>query len=170
MATAPKSPGPGAAVTRDSAVMRARVPKSISVAAILLVLAAAAQVIASVIAVIYATTPERMAVIQQEIDTMTGSVPSVESIRNMGVITVVLAGLGTVVAYVLLAFFIRKGRTWARTGATVLLALTLVQLLGITFPLGLTTIAQLSLGAMAVVLCHAPGAKEYFLAVKKAAK
>lgn len=145
-------------------------PPGVGAAAVLLVLAAVAQVVASVTAVIHALSPERTKAIEEQINAMTGSVPSVESFRNMGVITVVVAGLGTVAAYLLLAFFLRKGRMWARTGAAVLITLTLVQLLGITFPLGLTTVAQLSLGAVAVALCYLPAGTRYFLAVKAARK
>lgn len=157
-----------AAGADETAAMAPKAPKSVGVAALLLVLTSLAQAVASVVAIIHAVSPERTVALQAQVDAMTGSAPSVDSLRNMGVITVVLAGLATMAAYLLFAFFIRRGRTWARAGALVLVVLTLVQLLGITFPLGLTTVAQLSLGAVAVALCYSPAATRYFQAVKAA--
>lgn len=166
MATSPQLPSPGAIENKNHNAACLAAPRSVKAAAILLAVAGAVQVLASVIAVIYALSPERLTVIREQIDALSGSVSSLESVRNMGVITVVLAGLGTLAAYVLLAFFICKGRAWARTGAAVLIALTLVQLLGISYPLGLTTVAQLCLGGVAVALCYFPAGTRYFAATK----
>lgn len=162
MATAPNTPGPGASAGKDPGEHEKHVPRWVGAASSLLVVAAVVQVIASVMAGIYAVSPERLVIIQSQIDGMSGTGPSVESLRNMGVITVVLAGLGTVAAYLVLAFFLRQGRSWARVAAGMLVVLTLTQLVGISFPSGLTTVAQIILGALAVGMCYLPGSKRYF--------
>ncbi len=164
MAASPQPPGPDAVDNKHGEGARPAPPRSVKVAAILLMGAGAVQVLASVIAVMYAVSPKRLAVIQEQINAMSGSVPSLESVRNMGVLTVVLAGLGTVAAYVLFALFICRARAWARMGSAVLVALTLVQLLGISYPVGLTTVAQICLGGVAVALCYFPPGTAYFAA------
>lgn len=168
MATPPKIPGLGAFVDKDSGAPQPVTPQWVVVASRLLVLAAAVQVIASVMAGIYAASPERLVAIQAQIDSMTGTVPSAESMRNMGVITVVMAGLATVCAYLLFAFFLHKGRSWARMATGILVVLTLTQLVGISFPTGLTTVAQIVLGGLAVGMCYLPEPNNFFAAVKTA--
>lgn len=164
MATPPHIPGLGAFADKDkdSATPKPAAPRPIITAAWLLVLAAAAQVVASVLGIIHAVSPERALVLQAQLDAGGDSTLSLEAMRNMGVITVVLAALATVSAYVLFAFFLRKGRTWARTATTVLAVLTLSQLVGIAFPGGYTTISQLVLGALAIGLCYLPASTKYF--------
>lgn len=168
MATPPKIPGLGAFVDKNSGTTKRPAPPLVTLAARLLILAACVQVIASIVAVIYALSPERVADIETNLDAMTGNVPSLEGARNMGVITVVMAGIATVCAYVLFAWFLHNGRSWARVGVGVLAALTCVQLIGITFPLGLTTVAQLVLGGLATALCYLPEPNKYFADMKAA--
>ncbi|WP_343318351.1 hypothetical protein AAFM46_13530 [Arthrobacter sp. TMP15] len=169
MTNPPKIPGLGAFIEKSAGASKPAAPHLVVTAARLLLAAAAVQIIASVMAVMYAASPERLVAIQAQIDAMSGAVPSLEATRNMGVITVVLAGIATVSAYVLFAFFLRKGRTWARVAAGVLAVLTLTQLVGFTMPQGLTTVAQIILGGLAVGLCYLPEANKYF-AVAKAAR
>ncbi|WP_449373784.1 hypothetical protein [Arthrobacter psychrolactophilus] len=141
------------------------VPGSIIAAACFLVLGAAAQVMASILGWIHALSPERAVVLQHQLDTGDSTL-SLEGLRNAGVITVVLAGLATVLAYLLFAFFMAKGRSWARTATAVLFVLTLSQLVGIVFPGGYTTIVQIIAGAAAVLLSRLPASKKYFETMK----
>lgn len=167
MATPPKIPGLGVFVEKNTGTPKPTAPALIVVASWLLVLAAAVQLVASIIAVTYAASPSRLAEIQAQLDTMTGNVPSLELMRNIGVLSVVLAGIGTVCAYLLFAFFLHKGRPWARTATSVLVVLTLLQLLGISFPTGWTTVAQIVCGALAVGLCYLSSPKQYFADMKE---
>jgi len=166
MATPPKIPGLGAFVDKNAGTPRPPAPRPVAAAAWLMVLGACAQLVASVIAIAYAASPERLDKIQASLDTMTGTVPSLEAARNTGIITVVFAGIGTVCAYLLFAWFLRKGRSWARIAVGVLVVLTCVQLVGISFPLGITTVAQIVVGALALALCYLPESSRYFAEVK----
>ena len=166
MATPPKIPGAGAFLEKDSGTPAPPAPRLVATAARLLVVAACVQLVASIVAVIYSVSAERLASIKASQATMTGNVPSLEALRNMGVLTVVLAGLATVCAYLLFAWFLRKGRSWARVAVGVLAALTCVQLVGITLPLGLTTVAQLILGGAALALCYLPEPNKFFADMK----
>ncbi|MFQ4150058.1 hypothetical protein AAGW05_15425 [Arthrobacter sp. LAPM80] len=168
MATPPKIPGLGAFVDKDPKSPKPVAPPLVLTASRLLVAAAIVQVIASVMAVIYAASPDRLAGIQAQIDTMSGNVPSLDAMRNIGILTVVLAGIATVTAYLLFAFFLHKGRSWARTATGILALLTVLQLVGISFPTGWTTVVQIVLGALAFGLCHLPVPKAYFAAMKAA--
>lgn len=155
MASVPLTPGATAPA----------VPGSIITAACFLVLGAAAQVMASILGWIHALSPERAVALQRQLDTGDSTL-SLEGLRNAGVITVVLAGICTVLAYLLFAFFMTKGRSWARTATAVLFVLTLSQLVGIVFPGGYTTIVQIIAGAAAVVLSRRPASKQYFDTMK----
>ncbi|SEF02526.1 hypothetical protein SAMN04489740_3829 [Arthrobacter alpinus] len=166
MATPPHIPGLGAFLDKDSSTPRPAAPRPVTVAVWLLVLAAAAQIVASVMGIIHAVSPERAQVLQAQLAADPASTLSLEAMRNMGVITVVLAALATVSAYVLFAFFLHKGRMWARTATSVLVVLTLSQLVGIVFPGGFTTIAQLVLGSLAIALCYMPASKTFFADMK----
>ncbi len=166
MATPPKIPGLGAFVDKNAGTPRPPAPRSVAAAAWLMVLGACAQLVASVIAVAYAASPERLDKIQASLDTMTGTVPSLEAARNTGIITVVFAGIGTICAYLLFAWFLRKGKSWARAAVGVLVALTCVQLVGISYPLGITTVVQLVLGVLAFALSYLPASNRYFAAIK----
>lgn len=168
MATPPKIPGLGAFVDKSSGTAKRPAPRPVTLAALLLIVAACVQVVASIVAVVYALSPERLVDLQANLDVMTGTIPSLESARNTGVITVVMAGIATVCAYLLFAWFLHKGRSWARMAVGVLAALTCVQLVGITFPLGLTTVAQLVLGGLALALCYLPESNKFFAEMKAA--
>lgn len=168
MATPPKIPGIGAFVDKDPEKARPKAPLPILSAAWLLVAGAVVQVYASIIAIIYAASPDRMAMVIAQVESMGENAPSVESARNMGILTVVVAGIATALAYLLFARYIHKGRMWARTAAAVLMVLTLIQLVGITFPDGWTIVAQLLLGVPAVALCYLGVSKDFFAAVKNA--
>lgn len=170
MAAVPKIPGSGAFTEKNPGTPRPPTPRMVGAAALLMVVAACVQLAASVLAVVHAASPERATLLEEQRAAMTGKVPSVESMQNMGIITVVLAGIATVCVYLLFAFFLNKGRPWARAAVGVLVALTCVQLVGIVFPLGYTTIAQLALGALAFGLCYLPDSARFFAAVKAARK
>ena len=168
MDTPPRVPGLGAFLDKNTGTPKPPTPQLVTVASRLLFLAAVVQVIASVIAVVYAASPERLDAIQLQIDAMTGTAPSLAMMRNLGILTVVISGIATATAYVLFAFFLAKGRSWARVAASVLVLLTVMQLLGIALPEGLTTVAQIVLGAVAVGLSYLPGPNHFFAAVKGA--
>ncbi|MHA7268362.1 hypothetical protein [Arthrobacter sp. HLT1-20] len=168
MATPPKIPGLGAFVDKNPGAPMPETSGLVKAAARLLGLCAAVQIVASIFGLIYASSPERLAAIQAQIDAMSGDVPSLELLRNMGLLTVIMAGVVTVGAYLFIAFFLLQGRSWARSTAAVLVALTLIQLLGISFPGGLATVAQLVLGGVAVGLCYLPASTRYFAAAKAA--
>lgn len=170
MASAPKIPGLDAFMDNSPGTPKPPTPRTVSTAALFMIVAACVQAVASVVAIIHAASPERAAFLEEQRAAMTGKVPSLESLQNMGVITVVLAGIATVCAYLLFAFFLTKGRSWARVAVGVLVALTLVQLVGITFPVGYTTVAQLVLGAFAFALCYLPESSKFFATVKGAKK
>ncbi|WP_218713126.1 hypothetical protein [Arthrobacter sp. BF1] len=166
MATPPKFPGRGALLDDKSGTPRPVTPSFVTVAASLLGGAALMQVIATISALVYSVSAERRAALEEQIATMTGNAPSLNSLQNMGVLTVVMAGLVTVGAYVLFGVYLRKGRSWARLGAGVLVALTVIQLVGVSYPEGFTTLAQVILGALAVALCYLPEPSKFFAAVK----
>lgn len=168
MATSPKIPGLGAFVDKNPGAPKPETPSLVTTAARLLVVGAVVQIVASIFALIYAASPERLIAIQLQLDGMSGEVPSLELMRNMGVLTVIMAGVMTGGAYLFISFFLRRGRSWARTSAAVLVMLTLIQLVGITFPTGLTTVAQLLVGGLAVLLCYLPVSSAYFVAMKAA--
>lgn len=168
MANPPKIPGLGADVDKGPGSPESAAPRPVAIAAALMVLAACVQAIASIMAVAYAAAPARMAALEAQRASMGGKVPSLESLRNMGIITVVLAGIATVCAYLLFAYFLNKGRSWARIAVAVLVVLTFVQLVGISFPAGYTTVAQIALGAVALGLCCLPDANRFFARVKAA--
>ncbi|MDD0859092.1 hypothetical protein NHF46_17830 [Arthrobacter alpinus] len=117
MATPPKFPGRGAFLDDKSGTPRPVTPPFVTVAACLLGVAALMQVIATISALVYSVSAERRAALEAQIATMTGTAPSLNSLQNMGVLTVVMAGLVTVGAYVLFGVYLRKGRSWARLGA-----------------------------------------------------
>ncbi|MEO6530921.1 MAG: hypothetical protein ABI563_09350 [Specibacter sp.] len=168
MASSPKIPGLGAFLDKNPGAPKPETPGLVKAAARLLGLCAAVQIVASIFALIYASSPERLASIQKQIDAMSGEVPSLELMRNMGILTVIMAGVVTVGAYLFISYFLLRGRSWARVTAAVLVVLTLIQLVGISFPAGLTTVAQLVLGGMAVGLCYLPVSSKFFDAVKAA--
>lgn len=168
MATSPKIPGMGAFVDKNPGASMPETPGLVKAAARLLGLCAVVQIVASIFGLIYASSPERLAAIQAQIDVMSGDVPSLELMRNMGLLTVIMAGVVTVGAYLFISFFLLRGRSWARSTAAVLMALTLIQLVGISFPAGVATVAQLVLGGVAVGLCYLPASTRYFAAAKAA--
>ncbi|MHA7306798.1 hypothetical protein ACX80E_16395 [Arthrobacter sp. TMN-49] len=168
MATSPKIPGLGAFMDKNPGTPKPETPGSVTAAARLLALCAVVQVVASIFGLIYASSPERLSTIQEQIDAMSGEVPSLELLRNMGILTVIMAGVVTAGAYLFISYFLLRGRSWARTLGAVLVVLTLIQLVGISFPEGLTTVAQLLVGGVAVGLCYLPASNKYFADVKAA--
>lgn len=166
MATPPKIPGLSAFQTDKPGTPRPATPRLVNTAAILLVLAAALQLVASIVALIHAASPERRAALEEQLATMTGNVPSLEAFQNMGVLTIVLAGLVTVGAYLFFCFYLIRGRSWARGAAAVLVALTVMQLVGVTYPEGYTSLIQVILGILAIGLCYLPESSKFFAAVK----
>ncbi|MET4003101.1 MULTISPECIES: hypothetical protein [Arthrobacter] len=166
MATPPKIPGLNAFRQDKPGTRRPVTPRLVTAAARLLWLAAIMQIVASVFALIHAASPDRRAALEEQIAAMAGKTPSIEAYQNMGVLTVVLAGLVTAGAYVFFSFYLTRGRTWARSASGVLVALTLIQLVGVSYPEGFTTLAQVVLGGVAVSLCYLPESSRFFAQVK----
>lgn len=82
-----------------------------------------------------------------------------DTVMAISLVTVVITAVVSIIAYVLLAFFVKKGMGWARIVAAVLAVLSLGQLIGLAMPGGIATILQVLLGLVAVVLCFTgPGA------------
>lgn len=94
-------------------------------------------------------------------------------IIGISVATIIVTAVISVIAYVVLAIFLKKGMGWARIVAAVLAVLSLGNLVGMTMPGAIAAILQVLLGLVAVVLCFTgPGAayfrarKDYKLATK----
>lgn len=166
MATAPKIPGLSAFADHKSGAPRPATPRFVTAAAWFLCLAAVMQLIASVFAIIHSVSPERRAVLEAQHAAMTGNTPSLEALQNIDVITVVLSALVTAGAYALFSIFLVKGRSWARLGAGILVALTFIQLVGVSYPEGFTTLAQIVCGVLAIALCYLPESSKFFATVK----
>lgn len=168
MATPPKIPGLDAFVEKKSGAPKPPTPHVIKAAAWMLVLAACVQVVAAIVAIGHAITPERRAVLEAQRQTMSGNAPSLDALQNIGVLTIVLACIATVCAYLLFAYFLTKGRSWARVALGILAVLTCVQLVGIVFPLGYTTVVQLVLLGLALVLSYLPVSNKFIVQAKAA--
>lgn len=168
MATPPKIPGLDAFLENKSGTPKPPTPQVVKAAAWMLAFAACVQVFAAIVAVGHALTPERRAVLEAQRETMSANAPSLDALQNIGVLTIVLAGIATVCAYLLFAYFLTKGRSWARVALGFLAALTCVQLVGIVFPLGYTTVVQLALLGLALVLCYLPVSNKFIVQAKAA--
>lgn len=166
MATPPKIPGLGIFLDDKSGTPRPATPRFVTAAAWLLGLAAVMQLIGSIVALVHTASPERRPALEEQIAGMSGKVPSLELLQNISVMTVVIAGLVTLGAYVLFSFYLLKGRSWARMGAGVLVALTIMQLVGVSYPEGFTSLAQVVFGVLAVALCYLPESSKFFATVK----
>ncbi|MHA7177992.1 hypothetical protein ACX80D_15205 [Arthrobacter sp. Sr24] len=166
MATPPKIPGLGAFTDHKSGPPIPATPRFVTAAAWFLCLAAVMQLLASVFAIMHAVSPERRAVLEAQHATMAENGPSLEALQNIDVLTVVLSALVTAGAYALFSFYLVKGKSWARMGAGILVALTLIQLVGVSYPEGFSTLAQVICGVLAIALCYLPDSSKFFAAVK----
>ena len=168
MATSPKIPGLGAFVDKNPGAPKPETPGLVKSAARLLGLCAVVQVVASIFALIYASSPERLAAIEQQIDAMSGEVPSLELMRNMGMLTVIMAGVVTVGAYLFISYFLLRGRSWARANGCRPGGADLDSVGGHQFPGRPGNRGAACLGGVAVGLCYLPASNRYFDAVKAA--
>ena len=166
MATPPKIPGRSAFTTPKSGTPRPPTPRFVTAAAWFLCLAAVMQLIASIFAIVHSVSPERLAVLEAQHAAMPDNAPSLEALQNIDVMTIVLSALVTVGAYALFSIYLVKGKSWARLGAGILVALTLIQLVGVSYPEGFTTLIQVACGVLAVALCYLPESSKFFATVK----
>lgn len=82
-----------------------------------------------------------------------------DTVMTISLVTVILTAVVSVIAYVVLAIFVKKGMGWARIVAAVLAVISLGQFVGMTMPGGIATTLQILLGLAAVALCFTgPGA------------
>jgi hypothetical protein len=90
------------------------------------------------------------------------SAASLNSLIGLSVGAAVVGGILFLAAYVLFAFFMRRGANWARI---VLLIVTVLSIFSVTSEYGLGAV-RLVLGAIATVLIFLRPANEYFRGVK----
>lgn len=81
-------------------------------------------------------------------------------------VSVVAVGVASVILYVLIGLFIKKGMGWARIVGAILAVASLSQLWGMTMPGGIAAILQVLLGIAAMVLCFTGPAAAFFTAKK----
>ncbi|ALE92912.1 hypothetical protein AOC05_12400 [Arthrobacter alpinus] len=142
-------------------------PRLVSIAVVLLWATALMQTLASVIATVYATSDARRESLLAQLAASGKPASKLEMMVSTSVVTVVVACIVTVGAYLVIAHFVGQGRSWARTLGAALALLTLVQLVGLQYPTGYPTLAQTVFGALAMLLCYLPGPNAYFAAVKE---
>lgn len=145
-------------------------PRLVGVAMVLMWATALMQALASVIATVYATSSARKEILLAQLAANGSPASQLDMMVSTSVVTVVVAGIVTVGAYLMIAHFVGQGRAWARTLGAALALLTLVQLVGLQYPTGYPTLAQTAFSAVAMILCYLPGPSRYFAAVKESRK
>lgn len=131
----------------------------------LLIAAALLQIISTIVGVNSANsgTYREDARKQLEAQNMTDITPEMlDTITLVTVGTLIVMAVVSVIVYVLLAVFLKKGMGWARITAAVVAVLSLSLLIGLQMPSGLLTIVQILLGIVAVALCFTGPAAVYF--------
>ncbi|MCC9069297.1 hypothetical protein [Arthrobacter cryoconiti] len=141
-------------------------PFLVRLAAKLLWVGALMQVLGTVMASIYATSPQRKAALLDQLALQGTTGSNIDSLQTSGLVVVIVGGLVTVTFYWLLGHFVSQGRSWARMLGAVLMVLTISQLTGLQFPTGLVVLAQFVFGVLAIVLCYLPVSQQHFAAVK----
>lgn len=96
----------------------------------------------------------------QKIQNVTADMVDVAVLVSIG--TIIAMAVVSVVLYVLIGLFLRKGMGWARITGAVLAVVSLSQLLGMTMPGGVAVILQVMLGIGAMVLCFTGPAAAFF--------
>ena len=87
-----------------------------------------------------------------------------DTVMAFSMATVIGTAVVSVIAYVVLAIFVKKGMGWARIVAAVLAVLSLGQFVGLTMPGGIATTLQILLGLAAVALCFTGAGAAFFRA------
>jgi asparagine N-glycosylation enzyme membrane subunit Stt3 len=86
----------------------------------------------------------------------------IDTISVVAVGTIIVMAVVSVILYVLIGLFIKRGMGWARIVGAVLAVVSLSQLIALTMPGGIATILQVLLGLAAMVLCFTGPAAAYF--------
>lgn len=81
-------------------------------------------------------------------------------------VILIVVAVVAVALYVLIGLFIRKGAGWARIVGTILAALSLGQLMGLTMPAGIFSILQVIAGLVAITFCYIAPGSTYFKEMK----
>ncbi|WP_269937019.1 hypothetical protein [Arthrobacter sp. HY1533] len=87
-----------------------------------------------------------------------------DTVMAFSLATVIGTAVVSVIAYVVLAIFVKKGMGWARIVAAVLAVLSLGQFIGLAMPGGIATTLQILLGLAAVALCFTGAGAAFFRA------
>lgn len=123
-------------------------------------------VIAAMFGVMNANSDTVRAQVQEQLSAQgTAVTPDMlDTIMAISMATVIGTAVVSVIAYVVLAIFVKKGMGWARIVAAVLAVLSLGQFVGMTMPGGIATTLQILLGLAAVALCFTGAGAAFFRA------
>jgi hypothetical protein len=133
------------------------IPQLVNIAFWLLIAAAAIYVISILVNLTQLDAPQFRQEFEQQVRA-SGADITYDDIKPFIAGTLVVFGIIGAALYLLVAFFVRKGRNWARILGTVFAALSVLGLFGIP---SLATIGTL-LGIVAIVLLYLPAAAPYF--------
>jgi len=144
-------------------------PQQIQWAFLLILAAAALQVLSAIFTAVYMSSDAFRETVVAQV-----AAQNVEANGQDLVGIAVAVALGTtivmavvaVIIYVAIAFLIKSGRGWARIVGAVLAAISITHLFGMSMPAGIFTVLQVAAGIVAVIFCFiAPGSK-YFTDMK----
>ncbi|NYE95545.1 hypothetical protein FHU41_001795 [Psychromicrobium silvestre] len=137
------------------------VPLQINRAFVLILAAGAIMLVTAVTSFFAFNSPEiRAALLKQlnEYPEFATAGLDISSVITASMVTAAVMGVVAVGLYVLIAFKIRAGRSWARVLGTVLAVLSLVLLVSLS-PLSLL---QVGFGAFGIIYCWLPANRAYF--------
>ncbi len=159
----PGAPSPG---VPNSGLSPAPVaPRQLGWAVRLLHLAAALQILVTVLSLVNISSDgfrarTREALVEMGQGGILDAV--VDSAIKFSLVTAVAGGILAIVMYLLLARFIGKGAMWARLAGGVIAIGSLYQLSTLTMPVGIVTVVQILATLTAITLCYLKPASTYF--------
>jgi len=133
------------------------VPQLVNISFWLLIASAAIFVIGMILGLTQLDSPELRQLFEQQMRS-SGTDISYDSMKSFIAGTLVVFAIIGAALYLLVAFFIRKGKNWARILGTVFAALSVFGLFGVPSIGTLGTV----LGIVAIVLLYLPAAAPYF--------
>lgn len=133
------------------------VPQLVNISFWLLIAAAAVFVISMLLGLTQLDDPQFRQAFEQQVQA-SGADVSYDAIKSVIAGTLVVFAIIGAALYLLVAFFIRKGKNWARILGTVFAALSIFGLFGVPSIGTLGTV----LGIAAIVLLYLPAAAPYF--------
>ena len=133
------------------------VPQLVNISFWLLIASGVIFVIGMILGLTQLDSPELRQLFEQQMRS-SGTDISYDSMKSFIAGTLVVFGIIGAALYLLVAFFIRKGRNWARILGTVFAALSIFGLFGVPSIGTLGTV----LGIVAIVLLYLPAAAPYF--------